>query len=106
MRQITARYSGKCAATGRNIRPGDPILFDPRTRRTYLQDIDALEPAAAMVMDMDPDLDRETAEAVGRYMAASARKYQSDIYRTAGREYFRNKAGRCEDAPCCGCCNF
>ena len=22
----------------------------------------------------------------------------------SGREYYRNKAGRCEDAPCCGCC--
>jgi len=23
-----------------------------------------------------------------------------------GREYYRNKAGRCEDAPCCGCCTI
>ena len=23
-----------------------------------------------------------------------------------GREYYRNKKGRCEDAPCCGCCTI
>jgi len=24
----------------------------------------------------------------------------------SGRQYYRNKAGRCEDAPCCGCCTI
>ena len=23
-----------------------------------------------------------------------------------GREFYRNKKGRCEDAPCCGCCTI
>lgn len=23
-----------------------------------------------------------------------------------GTVLFRNKRGRCEDAPCCGCCNY
>lgn len=23
-----------------------------------------------------------------------------------GKEYTRNKRGRCEDAPCCGCCTI
>lgn len=22
-----------------------------------------------------------------------------------GKEYYQNYSGRCEDAPCCGCCN-
>jgi hypothetical protein len=22
-----------------------------------------------------------------------------------GQEYYQNRSGRCEDAPCCGCCN-
>lgn len=22
-----------------------------------------------------------------------------------GKEYYQNYKGRCEDAPCCGCCN-
>jgi hypothetical protein len=36
----------------------------------------------------------------------SATKYVSDIYEIDGREFYRNKAGRCEDAPCCGCCTI
>jgi hypothetical protein len=36
-----------------------------------------------------------------------ASRYQSNYYRFAGGgEAYRNKAGRCEDAPCCGCCTF
>jgi len=29
-----------------------------------------------------------------------------DTYVIGGREYYRNRNGRCEDAPCCGCCNI
>ena len=33
--------------------------------------------------------------------------YISDVIRFGdGREYYRNKNGRCEDAPCCGCCTI
>lgn len=103
MRQIIARYPGRCFATGQQINPGDPIYYDPKGRRTYARTRPEDPPGAALALDIDPTLDRDTAEAVGRYMAAS--RYQSDIYRVNGREYYRNKAGLCIDAPCCGCCN-
>lgn len=103
--QMIARYPGRCYATGYAIRPGDLIEFDRGTRRAYLIDrAPTISAAAAMVRDMDPEIDPDTAESVGRYMAS--RPYQSDIYRASGREYYRNKRGRCDDAPCCGCCNF
>ena len=28
----------------------------------------------------------------------------SDVIRTSGGTFYRNRRGRCEDAPCCGCC--
>ena len=31
---------------------------------------------------------------------------RSDLYVIGGREYIRNARGRCEDAPCCGCCTI
>jgi hypothetical protein len=39
------------------------------------------------------------------------RKHPADDYvsyeiRTSGGTFYRNKRGRCEDAPCCGCCTF
>ena len=104
-RSMTARYPGRCATTGRPITPGDRILYDTKTRRAYLDEPEELAPGAALARDIDPTLDPEEAAAVGLYMTQAARRYQSDIYRLNGREYYRNKAGRCEDAPCCGCCN-
>jgi len=61
--------------------------------------------AEELARDIDPELDPETAASVGRYMINAQRRYQSNYWRSDGREYYRNKAGRCEDAPCCGCCN-
>ena len=28
----------------------------------------------------------------------------SDLYVIGNKEYIQNARGRCEDAPCCGCC--
>ena len=30
----------------------------------------------------------------------------SDTVQFGDRVFYRNKAGRCEDAPCCGCCTI
>jgi hypothetical protein len=32
-------------------------------------------------------------------------RYISNIFQVGDVELYRNKKGRCEDAPCCGCCN-
>jgi hypothetical protein len=29
----------------------------------------------------------------------------STVFRTSGGTFYQNAKGRCEDAPCCGCCN-
>jgi hypothetical protein len=40
--------------------------------------------------------------------APSARRsrYVSDVFKTSGGTFYRNRSGRCEDAPCCGCCTI
>jgi len=61
------------------------------------------------VRSIDPEIatsDPESARAAGRYMRKSMRRWRSDIFQISGREYYRNKRGQCEDAPCCGCCNI
>ena len=30
----------------------------------------------------------------------------SHVFNIGGQEFYRNKRGRCEDAPCCGCCTI
>lgn len=32
--------------------------------------------------------------------------YVAHVIRTSGGTFYRNKNGRCEDAPCCGCCTI
>ena len=49
-----------------------------------------------------------TAPAQERQPANSARRsrYRSTVTRfSSGAEIYRNSRGRCEDAPCCGCCS-
>lgn len=81
-KRMFAKYKGIDARTGEPIRPGDEIIFDTITRQAWIT---------------DEDEDRLT---------FTAREYRSDVFNIGGREFYRNKAGRCEDAPCCGCCTI
>jgi len=84
MKEMIAKYAGTCCKTGTPIKPGDPIRYHGKGRselisRTGLQLVQPLP---------------------------TPRKYQSAYFRSLdGREYYQNHKGRCEDAPCCGCCN-
>lgn len=76
---MIARYHSKCAKTGAAIRPGDTITFTPARKAVLVQR-----------MHVTP--------------------YTSDVFVFSGedgsRAFYRNKNGRCEDAPCCGCCTI
>lgn len=105
MKVMTARYPGKCSRTGARINPGDTIVFEGKGR-AYLSDlIPAVNPDVSYARSLDPDLDEESAAAAGRYLRQSMERGVSHIWNSGGREYYRNRQGRCEDAPCCGCCN-
>ena len=114
MKTMQARYPGKCSRTGAPIRPGDLIVFLGKGR-AYL----ATESSVNLYSDIDPDVelarsidpelvdaDPDAAAHAGRYLHQSIARGVSDVWRTSGgREYYRNRRGLCEDAPCCGCCN-
>lgn len=78
IKKMIAKYRGIDSKTGLQINPGDEIYFDTYTRKAWVTE----EPG-------DPS---------GRYV--------SHIFNISGKEYYRNKKGRCEDAPCCGCCTI
>ena len=107
MKTITARYPGRCIRTGASIQPGDLIIWHGRGR-AELAGGPTIPAELAAVAELDPELaasDPDAALAAGQYLARSTRRGVSDMWRVGGREYYRNKRGRCEDAPCCGCCN-
>ena len=82
-KRMFAKYHGRDARTGALIRPRDEIIYDTVTRKAWHTDED---------FDYTPPV--------------TIRPYQSDVLLIGGVEYFRNKAGRCIDAPCCGCCTI
>ena len=87
IKTMQARYAGFDSRTGARINPGDEIQFDTVTRRAWIA-----EPGD--MADMGDDQQNHHNPA-----------WVSHVWTSGGREYYRNKAGRCEDAPCCGCCN-
>lgn len=108
MKTLQARYPGRCIRTGSAIKPGDSILWHGKGR-AELVSADSVDPDLAYAASIDPELaqsDPDAAIHAGRYLARAVSSWVSDIWHTAdGREYYRNKRGLCEDAPCCGCCN-
>lgn len=89
MPQMTARFASTCAATGAQINPGDTIDWDKAAKKATLVSRGTGQPAQAAPQ--------------GRTMRA---RYGSHYARfSSGAEVFTNKRGRCEDAPCCGCCS-
>jgi len=81
-KRMFAKYKSIDSRTGMTIRPGDYIIYDTETRQAWI--------------DEDED----------GYRERTKYGYVSDVFNIGGREYYRNKQGRCEDAPCCGCCTI
>ena len=109
---FTARFPGRCARTGAPIKPGDIVASIGRSRYALISradPADTVDPDAAYAAALDPDLaaaEPDAAAAAGRYLRQSMARGVSDVWRSStGKEYYRNRRGLCEDAPCCGCCN-
>jgi hypothetical protein len=81
-RTMAARYPGTCRRCRRPIEPGDPIRYGGRGLTYHLADACAGAPG-------DEAGDRVS---VVRF--------------SSGATFTRNSRGRCEDAPCCGCCTI
>lgn len=77
---MIARFPGVCARTGRAIRPGDVITFTSARKPVLVQQQHnaGLDVSDTIVFFGD----------------------------SGAREFYRNRNGRCEDAPCCGCCTI
>jgi hypothetical protein len=77
-KEMNARFPGTCASTGREIKPGDRIMFHGKGRSVLLS----------------------------RSSSATAAPVSDTFTFSSGHTAYRNVNGRCEDAPCCGCCTI
>src|SRR5215510_14252030 len=92
-RTITAKYAGRCRRCNGAIVPGSRIRYAGRGMTYHLSAEcpgagEAREPAFAAA---------DRAALAGG--VSIARNYQGEVIA------YRNARGRCEDAPCCGCCS-
>lgn len=109
MRTLNARYPGRCSLTGRAFPVGALITMLGKGRYALVDTPEPVDPDLALAESIDPELaqsDPDAAAHAGRYLRQSLQRGVSDIWRSSfGKEYYRNRRGLCEDAPCCGCCN-
>lgn len=109
MKTMVARYPGTCSRTGAQIKPGDVIVWMGKGKAYLASSSTDIDVDLEAARSIDPDLadaDPEAAAHAGRYLRQSIAKGVSYVVRTStGKEFYRNRRGLCEDAPCCGCCN-
>jgi|688.fasta_scaffold170041_3 hypothetical protein len=56
--------------------------------------------------DVPSDNADEAQALVNGAQSSRSNRYVSYEVRTSGGTFYRNHNGRCEDAPCCGCCTI
>lgn len=106
MKTMTAKYNGTCKACGCEILRGDLINFHGRGHAEHAdchggartaEEREAAEEAEEIAAGLEPGT-----------LAADRRAARngSRVTRFAsGAVHYQNSRGRCEDAPCCGCCS-
>lgn len=97
MRTMHAKYPGTCAACGQAIKRGDSIAFYGRGHAEH-----------STCAEEDPVGEDEAAGFEPGTLASDRRlaKQGLTVVRlSSGHSYTQNSRGRCEDAPCCGCCD-
>ena len=77
---MKAKFPGRCALTGKSIHIGDEIRFNTARKVVFVS-------AGFMRNEIVSDPVTFYGE-------------------NGGNTFYRNRAGRCEDAPCCGCCTI
>lgn len=97
MKTMTAKYPGQCSACGEPIHRGDTINFFGKGRVEHAEHrFDGAE-SEDVVAGLEPGT-----LANDRRMA---KRGLSVIRFSSGEVMTQNSRGRCEDAPCCGCCS-
>lgn len=98
MKTMIAKYPGTCRACGNAICRGDEINFFGKGHAEHSACLDETQRANE---DEAAGLERGTLANDRRL----ARRGLSVTRFSSGTVVTQNSRGRCEDAPCCGCCS-
>jgi hypothetical protein len=105
-RWMTLRYAGQCKVCGAELAAGSFAFWDAATRAVTCERIECAEADGLTCMEwsgspMSGQFVRVRAE---RRVGTAAPTVVVTRF-NSGAVTYRNARGRCEDAPCCGCCD-
>lgn len=98
---MLSKFPGQCRECGAAVKRGETIVYHGK----------GMGISCARCADVEP-IERNEDEAAGLEAGTLANdrrlaKQGLSVVRTSsGWTGTRNNRGRCEDAPCCGCCTF
>ena len=98
MKLMRSRYRGRCDNCGERFGPGTLINYDskaPRGQKTTHAECHA-----------DGSEDYASEGSHGDYGSQEWNNRPTIEVRTSSGTFYQRAGGRCEDAPCCGCCTF
>jgi hypothetical protein len=121
MKTLISKYPGQCKSCSKSFPKGELIAWSKAHGAKHLKCAGIYAPEsphevrAACWECGDPEgkfrpygaatpVRCDSCEA--KFQAVKKPEYQSNYARfSSGAEWYQNKRGRCEDAPCCGCCS-
>ena len=110
MARMTARYSGTCRDCGKGFAAGTLIDYTKRARKGQkTAHANCADPGAAVTVEVKDGAHGHGpgcfGECDGLYdCSAPGGNFYADAASAGRGVSYRNYGGRCEDAPCCGCC--
>ncbi len=121
MKRMTSKYAGKCRECGARFAAGTTIDYDRGgLRGRKAQHVDCANPGGVTDAALALPLDGSPGHGPGcfgecdglydcnpsTYRDSTGGARVSHEIITSGGTFYQNRAGRCEDAPCCGCCTM
>lgn len=100
------RYAGTCYICSADLPKGTRAFWDPRDRTITCTNIECCKAAGLTEAKMLTFGSREMTEVRTATRWIPEDRGHVVVTRFAGGGvHYRNSRGRCEDAPCCGCCS-
>lgn len=110
-RWMDLRYAGTCCECGSAVPAGARAFYDPQDRTVTCTELECCRAAGLTEEVWSGGITagnyrtvRTATRPAGRPGEDSA-PHADPFAKTRSRGYYGRDAGRCEDAPCCGCCS-
>lgn len=108
-RWMDLKYAGACHVCGASLGRGARGFYDPETRAVTCTDMDCCEKDGLTAQEWwgaptsGQWVTKRSDHRIGAGVPVEPRIVVTRF--SSGATSYRNSRGRCEDAPCCGCCS-